>query len=78
MSLRETMMRKGVKADSRLGFEELFFDGGFETPLTEEKSGALKDVLNAVRFAPSAVNKQPWRVVVCGDDTHYVASYVLR
>lgn len=71
MSLRETMMRKGVKADSRLAFEKLFFDGGFETPLTEEKAGALKDVLEAVRLAPSAVNKQPWRVVICGDKAHF-------
>lgn len=71
MSLRETMMRKGVKADSRLAFEKLFFEGGFETPLTEEKAGALKDALEAVRLAPSAVNKQPWRVAVCGDIAHF-------
>ncbi len=71
MSLRETMMRKGIKADSRSDFEELFFDGDFETPLTEEKAGALKDALIAVRLAPSAVNKQPWRVVVQGDKVHF-------
>ena len=71
MSIREAMMRKGVRADSRFGFEELFFDGGFETPLTEEKAGALKDALTAVRLAPSAVNKQPWRVVVCGNKAHF-------
>jgi len=71
MSMRETMMRKGIKADSRFAFEELFFDGGFEAPLTEEKAGALKDALEAVRLAPSAVNKQPWRVVVCGDKVHF-------
>ena len=29
------MMRKGVKADTRLGFAELFFDGSFEKPLAE-------------------------------------------
>ncbi len=71
MSLRETMMRKGVKADSRLEFEELFFDGGFEKPLTKEKAGALKDALLAVRLAPSAVNKQPWRVVIQGGKVHF-------
>ena len=71
MSLRETMMRKGIKADSRFAFEELFFDGGFDKPLTEEKAGALKDALEAVRLAPSAVNKQPWRVVICGDKAHF-------
>ena len=71
MSLRETMMRKGIKADSRFAFEELFFDGGFDKPLTEEKAGALKDALEGVRLAPSAVNKQPWRVVVCGGKAHF-------
>lgn len=67
MSLRESMMRKGVKADSRLPFGELFFDGGFQKPLTSEKAGELAGVLELVRWAPSAVNRQPWRVVVCGD-----------
>ena len=71
MSLRETMMRKGVGADGRLAFEKLFFDGGFDAPLTEEKAGALKDALEAVRRAPSAVNKQPWRVVVDEDKAHF-------
>ena len=28
-------------------------------------------MLEAVRLAPSAVNKQPWRVVVCGDRAHF-------
>lgn len=71
MSLRESMMRKGVKADSRLPFETLFFDGSFDKPLTESGAGALADVLEAVRLAPSAVNKQPWRVVICGDKAHF-------
>ena len=71
MTFSETMMRKGVNADSRYGFEELFFDGGFDTPLTKEKAGACKDALEAVRLAPSAVNKQPWRVVLCGDKAHF-------
>ncbi len=71
LSLREAMMRKGVKADSRLDFSELFFDGSFDQPLTENNAGELATVLRAVRLAPSAVNKQPWRVVVCGDKAHF-------
>jgi hypothetical protein len=35
MSLRETMMRKGIKADTRKDFSELFFDRSFEKPLSE-------------------------------------------
>ena len=71
MSLRETMMRKGVRADSRLDLGELVFDGNFREPLPEEKAGKLRDVLEAVRLAPSAVNRQPWRLVVCGDLVHF-------
>lgn len=71
MSLRESLMRKGVKADSRFDFGALFFDGSFKTPLSPEKAGALKDVLEAVRLAPSAVNKQPWRVVISGRKAHF-------
>ena len=71
MSLRETLMRKGVRADSRLNFGELFFDGQFGTALTPEKAGRLKDVFESVRLAPSAVNKQPWRIVLCGNEAHF-------
>lgn len=71
MSVRETMMRKGVKADIRLPFEDLFFDGAFDAPLTREKAGRLSLPLELVRLGPSAVNKQPWRVVVTGHAAHF-------
>ena len=71
MSIKEGLMRKGVKADSRLPFETLFFDSNFDVPLTEEKAGRLAGVLEMVRWAPSAVNKQPWRVVVDKNAAHF-------
>ena len=71
MSLREIMMRKGIGADSRLPFETLFFDRSFENPLTGEKAGAFKGALEAVRLAPSAVNRQPWRIVLTEDTAHF-------
>lgn len=64
MSLRETMMRKGIKADKRLPFEQLFFKATFATPITEADAGDYHDLLEMVRWAPSAVNKQPWRIVI--------------
>lgn len=70
-SLRETMMRKGIKADSRFSFEELFFEKTFDTPLTPETAFDLSDVLEMVRWSPSAVNKQPWRVLVDGQMVHF-------
>ncbi|MBR1456242.1 MAG: nitroreductase family protein [Oscillospiraceae bacterium] len=69
MSVRESMMRKGVKADSRLPFASLFFEGGFDRPLGE--GHALAPALELVRRAPSAVNRQPWRVVVTEGAAHF-------
>ncbi len=60
-SLKEKMMRKGVGADTRIPAEELFFDGTWGTPLAPD--GNMKDILEMVRWAPSAVNKQPWRII---------------
>ncbi len=71
MSLREGMMRKAIKADERLSFEELFFGGSFDTPLSKEKAGQWAKALEMVRLAPSAVNKQPWRVVVADNAVHF-------
>lgn len=69
MSLRETLMRKGIHADSRMEFSELFFDRSFDNPLSE--STPCRDALEMVRWAPSAVNKQPWRVVIDGKQAHF-------
>ncbi len=77
MSVKETLMRKGVKADSRFGFGELFFDEDFNRPLTEDKAVevGIRDALESVRVAPSAVNKQPWRVVVSGNAAHFYVKH---
>lgn len=71
MSVRETVMRKAIKADSRVSFDKIFFDGSFDAPLTEEKAGRLAFPLEMVRWSPSAVNKQPWRVVVADNAVHF-------
>lgn len=70
-SVREKLMRKGIKADERLPFETLFYEESFAQSLTQEHAGQLRDALEMVRLAPSAGNKQPWRAVVCGDTVHF-------
>lgn len=70
-SLREIMMRKAVQADNRMSFQSLFFDGDFRSPLSEEKAGILAEPLELVRWAPSAVNRQPWRVVINESGAHF-------
>lgn len=70
MSFRETMMRKGIRADSRLPFEELFYEGDYNH-VYGKKNNELNRLLEYVRFAPSAVNKQPWRIVVKDGYAHF-------
>jgi nitroreductase len=76
MSLKETLMRKGVKADSRMPFMELFFRDSFGCPLTETDAGQYLMPLQTVQAAPSAVNKQPWRVVVRDGAVHFYERHV--
>ncbi len=70
-SIRETVMRKGVGADTRLPAEKIFFDGAWDTGLPEEKQAEIRDLMEMVRWAPSAVNKQPWRVIVTDQGFHF-------
>ena len=70
-SIRENMMRKGLKADSRLPFQEIFYRDDFQNPLNEADAGIWRLPLDMVRIAPSATNKQPWRVVVQKDNVHF-------
>lgn len=68
-SMREKLMRKGLKADERLPIEGLFFEGGFNRSLSG--SNTFSQALSMARLAPSAANKQPWRAVAVGDTVHF-------
>ena len=68
-SIRESLMRKGLKADDRKPFDQLFFEGDFDHPLPQANPWAK--ALEMARWAPSAANGQPWRAVVDGDSVHF-------
>ncbi len=70
-SLKEVMMRKGVGADSRMPAEKIFFDGTWGAGLPAEKQAEIADLIEMVRWAPSAVNKQPWRIIVSDRGYHF-------
>ncbi len=70
-SIRETMMRKGIGADSRMSAEKLFFEDAWDVVLPSDKRTANADLIEMVRWAPSAVNKQPWRVIVSDSSYHF-------
>ena len=67
----DKIMRKAIKADTRKGFEEIFFEKSFDSPLSVKNAGSYGDILEAVRLAPSAKNAQPWRVLRDGDSFHF-------
>ncbi len=50
-------------SDKRKPWSQIFFDGDFVKPLEEKEAGNYRDALEMVRIAPSASNKQPWRIV---------------
>ena len=70
-SVREAMMRKGLKADGRKPFDSIFFDRSFEHGLEPKDAGVFADALEGARWAPSAGNSQPWRAVVDGNKVHF-------
>lgn len=62
-SFLDSAVRTFAGSKHRKPWPELFFKGDFTTPLTENEAGSYTQPLEAVRVAPSASNKQPWRVV---------------
>lgn len=70
-SVRETLMRKGVRADSRMPEDRLFFDGAPDVPLAGQEKAEIADLIEMVRWAPSAVNKQPWRIIRKDGEYHF-------
>jgi hypothetical protein len=64
-------IRKQMNANRRLPMEQLFFTDTFARPLVMESAGPYADPLEMVRLAPSASNKQPWRIVRIGNAWHF-------
>jgi nitroreductase len=67
----DARIRKYMSTNRRLPMEQLFFVDTFGSPLTTEAAGSYAQPLGMVRWAPSASNKQPWRIVRIGDAWHF-------
>jgi len=57
-----TLFRNAIGSNKRLPLEDIFFSGSFDNPTTPPEH--LNPLLEAARFAPSAVNAQPWRFLL--------------
>ena len=65
----------GNNNDKRKDFSEIFFNGSFNKGLSKEESGEYLEVLEMVRLAPSALNKQPWRILKDKNKFHFYMDY---
>ena len=61
--LTDKFIRLTAGSDHRKSWSEIFFDGNFSTPLTSSQAGIYAEALENIRLAPSASNKQPWRIL---------------
>ena len=68
-------MKKTMKSSTRKPWKELFYDGDFQTPLTEKKADNYVLPLEMLRLAPSATNAQPWRVLKLGNVYHFYETH---
>jgi nitroreductase len=71
----DALIRNSAGAERRLSWERLFFDSRFGVPLSRGMAGDYATALEMVRLAPSASNKQPWRII---KDAHVWHFYLQR
>lgn len=69
--LTESLIRISAKSNQRKPWEELFFENDFSGTLPKSDAGDYADVLEMVRLAPSASNKQPWRIIQKENSFHF-------
>jgi len=69
--LVSSLVQRSVSPRDRLAWEALFFDERFGHPLSAAASGTYATPLEMVRLAPSASNKQPWRILRQGQRWHF-------
>jgi nitroreductase len=70
-SLRDAVFHLSAGSKNRKQWPELFFDGTFHSPLCKGDNGKFDSLFEMVRLAPSAVNKQPWRLILDGRTVHF-------
>ncbi len=70
-SLIDSAMRFTAGSKNRKRWEELFFSINFTQPLLESEAGKYVTPLEMLRLAPSASNKQPWRIIKDKDKIHF-------
>lgn len=69
------LMKPVRTAKKRKDWKELFFSGDFNKPLGPAEAGAYSLPLEMTRLAPSASNRQPWRIVASNGNFHFYIAH---
>lgn len=69
-SLVDSFMRFAAGSNNRKDFNELFFEGNWDNKINQKDRKYIQ-ALEMLRLAPSASNKQPWRVLVDNEKFHF-------
>jgi nitroreductase len=75
-SIIDRTIKSIARSHKRKRWEEVFFEKALNDPLDPKKVPVFEDILEMVRIAPSASNRQPWRIIADqGDIFHF---YIYR
>lgn len=70
-SLMDSLVRFSAGSKKRKPWEEIFFHGDISVPLSGVEAGDYAEPLEMLRRAPSASNKQPWRIIKAPEGNAY-------
>ncbi len=70
-TMLDTVFSAGARSRKRKSWAELFFAGTFSRPLSPEQAANCAEALEMVRLAPSASNRQPWRLIKTDGAVHF-------
>ncbi|MDD3688173.1 MAG: nitroreductase family protein [Bacteroidales bacterium] len=74
-SLRERLGLVLTDGSIRNDFNTMFFENDINNPIQFNPADSYHQALECVRRAPSAVNKQPWRIIKTDNRYHF---YIMR
>lgn len=70
----DSFMRTAAGSNKRKPWKELFFEENTTKRLNEDTAGLYVTPIEMVRLAPSASNKQPWRIIRDKNNFHFFLS----
>ena len=74
-SLVDSIIRFGAGSNKRKALSSIVYNENFSTSLVLEDKDKWFQPLEMLRLAPSASNKQPWRIIKEGNNFHFYISH---